>query len=106
MEPKFTPGPWYTSPFAQSEKQHQIGLQERSFDGEVSGCRGTDEYMLVSGLCKKEDAQLMAAAPDMYEALQNIAEYWNQDQNPGAMVDACWHAIETAQAALAKARGE
>ena len=43
---------------------------------------------------------------DLLEALQNIAEYWNQDQNEAAMADACWHAIHTARAAIAKATGE
>ena len=52
------------------------------------------------------DAYLRAAAPDLLEALQNIAEYWNQDQNEAAMADACWHAIHTARAAIAKATGE
>ena len=52
------------------------------------------------------DARLIAAAPDLLEALQNIAEYWNQDQNEAAMADACWHAIHTARAAIAKATGE
>ena len=52
------------------------------------------------------DAYLRAAAPDLLEALQNIAEYWNQDQNEAAMADACWHAIHTARVAIAKATGE
>ena len=52
------------------------------------------------------DMRLMAAAPDLLEALQNIAEYWNQDQNEAAMADACWHAIHTARAAIAKATGD
>ena len=52
------------------------------------------------------DARLIAAAPDLLEALQNIAEYWNQDQNEAAMADACWHAIHTARAAIARATGE
>ena len=43
---------------------------------------------------------------DLLEALQNIAEYWNQDQNEAAMADACWHAIHTARTAIAKATGE
>ena len=34
-------------------------------------------------------------------ALESIDAYWNRDQNETAMANACWHAIETAQAALA-----
>ncbi len=36
----------------------------------------------------------------MREALESIQEYWNRDRNDTAMFDACWHAIETAEAAL------
>ncbi len=60
----------------------------------------------VTGFVSPEDGRLIAAAPDLLEALQNIAEYWNQDQNEAAMADACWHAIHTARAAIAKATGE
>jgi hypothetical protein len=35
------------------------------------------------------------------EALRSIREYWNRNQNESAMVDACWHAIYTAEQALA-----
>lgn len=33
-------------------------------------------------------------------ALTEISEYWNRDQNDQAMRDACWHAVNTAEAAL------
>ena len=46
------------------------------------------------------------AAPDLLEALETIAEYWDKDTNHDAMEDACWYAINTAEAAIAKARGE
>jgi len=34
------------------------------------------------------------------EALERIEEYWNRDQNETAMADACWNAVNTADAAL------
>jgi hypothetical protein len=34
--------------------------------------------------------------------LTDIAEYWNRDENESAMSDACWHAVGTAEKALAK----
>lgn len=70
---------------------------------ELTGDREEDT---TARLVRAVALDLFNSRMELYEALQNIAEYWNQDQNPGAMVDACWHAIETAQAALAKARGE
>jgi len=39
------------------------------------------------------------------EALEHIAEYWNQNNNATAMEDACWHAIQTAESALAAVKG-
>ena len=33
-------------------------------------------------------------------ALEEIRDYWNRDANEQAMKDACWHAIEIADAAL------
>ena len=48
----------------------------------------------------------IAERDELLEALQNIAEYWNQDQNEAAMADACWHVIHTARAAIARATGE
>ena len=50
--------------------------------------------------------RIEAERKELLEALQNIAEYWNQDQNEAAMADACWHAIHTARAAIAKATGD
>jgi len=43
---------------------------------------------------------------ELIEALEHIEDYWNRDHNEQAMADALWHIIDTAQAALAKARGE
>lgn len=38
------------------------------------------------------------------DALVSIEEYWNRDQNETAMADACWHAVNMAHDALAKAK--
>ena len=34
------------------------------------------------------------------EALEDIKDYWNLDNNETAMNDACWHAIEIADISL------
>ncbi len=44
--------------------------------------------------------------PKAIEALENINEYWNRDQNEGAMADALWQIIEASDAALHAVRGE
>ena len=64
--------------------------------------RSLEAFALMREELKRE----RAVKTDLLEALQNIAEYWNQDQNEAAMADACWHAIHTARAAIAKATGE
>jgi len=54
---------------------------------------------------KADVALLLDANKAMRESLESIAEYWNRDRNDGAMHDACWHAINAAEDALAKAEG-
>jgi hypothetical protein len=70
-----TPGPWrYGQNKAQranGKDQWEIGLAPDvcGDPSAVSGGRGRD-YMLVSGICRKADARLIAAAPDMLAALR------------------------------------
>ena len=74
-----TPGPWLAS---QSPSQRDrgcwgIGLHVESDTGYANGCDYTEDgrpYMLVSGICSEADARLIAAAPDMLEALRRIAQ--------------------------------
>ena len=90
-------------PFSVAETRHKYDIVIRGPKNEPIA------LVLIAGFSKKEgaaNANLLAAAPDLLEALQNIAEYWNQDQNEAAMADACWHAIHTARAAIAKATGD
>jgi hypothetical protein len=56
----------------------------------------------VDGMCElqTENASLRARVARLEEALGNIVEYWNKDENEAAMADACWHNIETALRAL------
>ena len=99
---KHTPGPW--------EKVYDTAGITRGIRGRhgpeivnVINWNGISRSTSVTG---QANANLIAAAPDLLEALQNISEYWNQDQNEAAMADACWHAIHTASAAVAKATGD
>ena len=89
---KFTKGPWKVS---------KTGLTVFDPTGRVVAAlewRKAEE--------RKATAQLIAAAPEMYQTLENIVEYWNRDRNDKAMHDALWHIIEAAQEALTKAEGE
>lgn len=97
---KHAPAPWKYRP----DKYSDWG-EVRGADGyivtRVSVCRHTEDQLSEhrkSGTDPEEyTARLIAAAPDMYEALANIE---NDDNH---MPDTAWHLI---QSALKKARGE
>lgn len=54
--------------------------------------------------CIEENDNLKQQNAIMREALESISEYWNRDNNQGAMEDACWYAIEKAQEALERVK--
>jgi hypothetical protein len=81
-ETKFTPGPW------------KIGAYE-SGRMAVDGANGEE----VTGYIDIEDAHLIAAAPDLYWILHQIA---TDIEAQGVLIE--WH--QAALDALAKARGE
>lgn len=94
---KHTPGPWFVNCH-----EHYTKYVEARIGGgllqEVAACGPTEKQEQ-----QEANARLIAAAPELLEALQHIEEYWNRDSNEQAMTDALWHIIETAQAAIAKA---
>jgi hypothetical protein len=109
---KHTPGPWDLFDLAPAinagnmRKPHGDGTKFRITGShtllvELIGC--SDGFVYGAN---EANARLISAAPELLEALESIAEYWNQDRNDQAMHDACWHAIETARAAIARAKGE
>ncbi len=92
----FTPGPW---------------VVERADDAYCIANVGNLVIMPCGGKVKHDnaeaDARLIAAAPDLLEALEDIANDYaerfdmdSQSTNPGMKV-----VVENARAALAKARG-
>ena len=84
-ETKFTPGPW------------KIGAYE-SGRMAVDGANGEE----VTGYIDIEDAHLIAAAPELYEALKLLVSYGNVFAHKSGQASP----YEMAQTALAKARGE
>ena len=81
-ETKWTPGPW--SPYHGGDTNLWWIVYDHEGCELGSGDGGFDEG----------DANLIAAAPELYEALEALLEYRDK-----------W-AVEKARAALAKARGE
>ena len=106
MSAKHTPGPWIAQipnigedPFERDERGNQyweIKPAEMLFDG---------RYLDVTAWTSEANARLIAAAPELLEALQAILE------NDGGEGSKCFNAIrlfdarEEARAAIAKATG-
>jgi len=90
-EPKFTPGPWGNVDFALS---NEIGTLKNPLIAVVQSrhCDSPDEL--------RANAHLIAAAPDLYEALEELLTFV-QAHNGGELMR-----VEDARAALRKARGE
>ncbi len=89
---KHTPGPWKAY-----KRAEPVGFAEYEI-------HYSDDGECVAEVVHGEaDAHLIAAAPDMYEALVSICEYWNG--GPDSAVDAIEHAMVVANEALAKAEG-
>lgn len=88
-ERKWTPGPWFA---VQPENANGWWVVSTDVDGydtiDESGDGGFEE----------QTAHLIAAAPDLYEALDAVIDgrYWSMSNNK----------LGAAKAALAKARGE
>lgn len=72
---------------------------------DLAGDYGDDHVPMEHGnWCSSDDVRkLEQSHTELLEALKSIAEFWNRDQNEKAMIGACWHAVETAEAAIAKA---
>ena len=104
----FTPGPWLlrTTPTSAGLCHIVSAADWRGAFIYGDGLRKGIDDALPKAQELAANARLIAAAPELLEALQRIEEYWNQDQNETAMADACWHAINTARAAIARATGE
>jgi Lon protease-like protein len=117
-ERKWTPGPW----FVDETKGPTIGSSVRATIGIWSMARFNaalelddddiepeDEKWLCGawGVCAPEDfanAHLIAAAPDLYEALADAIEAWETHNESGDAMQGCW--VQDARDAIAKAEGK
>lgn len=94
-KPKFTPGPWEAIPGNSMVRVNPLVDQ-----GYLGGLYIADIQLLLPEA--EANANLIAAAPEMYEALEKVAEYGDcfahktGERNPYRMV----------MEALKKARGE
>lgn len=94
--PKHTPGPWYLVGI--TGMASGMGYYAVTSDGEVEICALRDRPI--------GDARLIAAAPDLLEALEALVAEQNGPPLPGRH-EASWReAMAKAEAAIAKAKGE
>lgn len=90
--PQFTPGQWAPDKFGEI-----VSL----------GKNGKSICMVLQDAEGPANATLIAAAPDLFEAVRLFVEYDAGDEDDGvAMMLAYAKARDAAKAALAKARGE
>ena len=97
-QPKFTPGPWTVG--------HGYGI-ETAIKGWTYYpiCYGKDEEQVCDIVYNKADADLIAAAPEMYEFIESLI---NEIEENGLMEhESSRHAIlNDANRVIRKARGE
>ncbi len=97
-KPKFTPGPWIIDPVRAGDKEifiNQPGDSWKRLEATVSR-DDCDSKMALA------NAHLIAAAPDMYDALAASLKFFNNHRHYEAGEDA----YQGARAALAKAKGK
>jgi hypothetical protein len=100
MSATHTPGPWFNT----SQDDTPMGeVMDQPLDS------GTTLFISVCGPNAKADARLIAAAPELLEALQGCLAAWNR-LYPSMPVDTAYEDCEfremqKARAAIAKAGG-
>jgi len=106
---KFTPGPWWAAIGKDQPVPYYRGLVSvLSSDPHISICTGEtgDQSGRTCGRDEWEaNASLIAAAPDLYEALEHALTITLEHHETTAS-QRSWNVAEMIRAALAKARGE
>lgn len=92
-ERSFTPGPWRVVEGANNDPEWP--------DLRIMG--GGDELFFAEA-AGREDAEMAAAAPDMYNALEAVVSVFTSRGDPGPDAQVEQAALDLAAVALAKAR--
>ncbi len=100
--PKHTPGPWVVC-----EQEDDFGaftvFPESMLVDEVIAAKDWDRFVVRAGLDHPEfeaNARLIASAPDLLEALRNLADLYDTDEGCRSLPE-----YIAARAAIAKATG-
>lgn len=100
-EAKFTPGPWHVGPVDDTRVEDSYGNEVAQIDGDYNH---PDTWPIMEA-----NAHLIAAAPDLYEALETLMEEYSKviREYKGLDVGSCGDvAYDVAGVALARSRGE
>lgn len=100
---KHTKGPWVIFEGGITDKEIVITTQERNEAPKVPICEMDVFFDGIVGEEQEANAYLIAAAPELLEALDILCEL---DENNVYMDEAWRSAFRIARAALAKAKGE
>lgn len=93
---QFTPGPWLSDEDGAWIRQGTDGVWVAF----------TCEQLGSFGRVQKANAHIIAAAPEMYEALSKACAAWDEyDADNSVGVDELWDAFSDVRAAIAKAEG-
>lgn len=97
MSAKHTPGPWEVTPSHHSQGEPTVW---RIMPVASKGMGWTEgRYLSVAGCIAKEDADLIATAPELLEALEEAFPYINSS-------NADSHILELCRKVIAKSKGE
>jgi hypothetical protein len=95
---KFTPGPWYIVAYETEDSSAITTTPDVDPCSREHEVLGSSEWLFV----EPADLRLMAAAPDLYEALEDLLLNYKENKGKGLGIGP----IMKAKTALAKARGE
>lgn len=95
---KHTPGPWTSAPMFDTDDSDPPEIRDQ-----VLITAGEDLYVAET---RQNNARLIAAAPEMLEALQTLLEYEPELRKNRMQFETAQEDWAKARAALARARGE
>ena len=103
-KPKHTPGPWYTCLNAQNDQRQYV----RALARDLAVCKIVTEPNEPAGIMEA-NARLIAAAPELLDALERLLKWHQYAREKGAFVMAggdIYIDPEIAREAINKANGD
>lgn len=115
-EPGFTPGPWIVADGWPGEMEKKITTDDRDDSATVAICQMDVDFIGPIGEEQEANARLIAAAPELYAAVENLIAAITPLHNAHFQIERecisdrdvedAQAAVRDAELVLAKARGE